>query len=271
MSEISAAQKLCFAACSRGQWHSKIWWATAHRVGLHSPSGARPSTEPQTHGLNWVLQVCDRKLPGWQHPHSLLSASAKNHSYCSSSISVHPVSLTEFPASIWAIQDKAQAAAVAEQQHWKHIQRVRKAKFGLQAFFLPLQYFFGLIQMHPAKICPHCTIIPWAISHLPFHSPVEPNLQTLLVSNVWWNGIFPWTLGEVMAWQGWSISMAEMMLSCAVPPIPSWSLDPNVTNFSAFYGSERQEHAVIWERVMTDLGKGEARASQREYSKTEEK
>lgn len=45
--------------------------------------------------------------------------------------------------------------------------------------------------------------------------------------------------------------MAEMVLSCAVPSMPSWSLDPDVTSFSAFYGSERQGHGVIWERVIT--------------------
>lgn len=53
-----------------------------------------------------------------------------------------PASLTEFPVSISAIQDIAQAAAVAEHQHWNHIQRVRKAKFGSQAFSSLLQYFW---------------------------------------------------------------------------------------------------------------------------------
>lgn len=49
--------------------------------------------------------------------------------------------------------------------------------------------------------------------------------------------------------------MAEMMLSCAVPPMPSWSLDPNVTNVSASSASESQGHAVMWDRVGTGWGR----------------
>lgn len=68
--------------------------------------------------------------------------------------------------------------------------------------------------------------------------------------------------------------MAEMMLSCAVPPIPSWSLDPNVTNFSAFYGSERQGHAVnmgeAWGRGKLQLAR-ESTLKQKKVRKEKKK
>lgn len=150
-----------------------------------------------------------------------------------------PASLAEFPTFIWAIQDIAQAAAVPEHQCWKHIQRLRKAKFGFQAFFLPPSI-----------------VLAWSRCALPKSVPITPSLHELFHTShsiLLWSQIhtgtagvqrvMEWNLsldmGEAMGWQGWSISMAEMMLSCAVPPIPSWSLDPNVTNVSAFYGSER--------------------------------
>lgn len=66
-----------------------------------------------------------------------------------------------------------QAAAMAEHQRWKHIQRVRKAKFGFQAFFLPPSIFLA------SSRCTLPKSVPTAPSfHELFHtshSPVEPN------------------------------------------------------------------------------------------------